>query len=184
MCAGRYCRSRLSKSQDCPSDYNQQDLAIQVYLYCDRFRQKIRSSERLCSNKVRESLWYIHPVVADNEMVTRRTVNHNRKTYKTRSQEDWSVRKLFYVFNWTYLLVIYLTMPLIAQNEQRPVIWSVHNGLEGIWKEASLHSPRYHPSTRLQRTRNIASFFFEWETFQTKVVEKIKTHILRSILFF
>ena len=30
----------------------------------------------------------------------------------------------------------------------------------------------------------LAQFFLEWEMFQTKVVEKIKTHILRSITFF
>jgi hypothetical protein len=30
----------------------------------------------------------------------------------------------------------------------------------------------------------IAKFFLEWEIFQTKVVEKIKTHILCSITFF
>ena len=29
-----------------------------------------------------------------------------------------------------------------------------------------------------------AEFFLEWEPFQTKVAEKIKTHILCSILFF
>jgi hypothetical protein len=29
----------------------------------------------------------------------------------------------------------------------------------------------------------LAAFFWEWETFQTKVVEKIKTHILCSITF-
>ena len=28
-----------------------------------------------------------------------------------------------------------------------------------------------------------AEFFLEWEMFQTQVVEKIKTHILRSITF-
>jgi hypothetical protein len=30
----------------------------------------------------------------------------------------------------------------------------------------------------------LAYFFLEWETFQTKVVEKIKTHILCSVTFF
>jgi hypothetical protein len=30
----------------------------------------------------------------------------------------------------------------------------------------------------------VAQFFLEWETFQTKVVEKIKTHILWSVTFF
>jgi hypothetical protein len=30
----------------------------------------------------------------------------------------------------------------------------------------------------------LAKFFLEWEMFQTKVVEKIKTHILRSVTFF
>jgi hypothetical protein len=30
----------------------------------------------------------------------------------------------------------------------------------------------------------IAEFFLEWEMFQTIVVEKIKTHILRSMFFF
>jgi hypothetical protein len=30
----------------------------------------------------------------------------------------------------------------------------------------------------------IAEFFLEWEMCQTKVVEKIKTHILCSIIFF
>jgi len=30
----------------------------------------------------------------------------------------------------------------------------------------------------------LSSFFSEWETIQTKIVEKIKTHILRSIRFF
>ena len=30
----------------------------------------------------------------------------------------------------------------------------------------------------------VVQFFLEWEMFQTKVVEKIKTHILRSITFF
>ena len=29
----------------------------------------------------------------------------------------------------------------------------------------------------------LAQFFLEWEMFETKVVEKIKTHILRSIIF-
>ena len=29
-----------------------------------------------------------------------------------------------------------------------------------------------------------SEFFLEWEMFQTKVVEKIKTHILCSIFFF
>jgi hypothetical protein len=32
--------------------------------------------------------------------------------------------------------------------------------------------------------RYLAKFFLEWEMFQTKVVEKIKTHILCSITFF
>ena len=30
----------------------------------------------------------------------------------------------------------------------------------------------------------LAQFFLEWEMFQTKVVEKIKTHILCSVAFF
>jgi hypothetical protein len=30
----------------------------------------------------------------------------------------------------------------------------------------------------------LAELFLEWEMFQTKVVEKIKTHILCSIIFF
>ena len=30
----------------------------------------------------------------------------------------------------------------------------------------------------------LAQFFSEWEMFQTKVVEKIKTHILCSVTFF
>jgi hypothetical protein len=30
----------------------------------------------------------------------------------------------------------------------------------------------------------VAQFFLEWEMFQTKVVEKIKTHILCSVTFF
>ena len=30
----------------------------------------------------------------------------------------------------------------------------------------------------------LAHFFLEWEMFQTKVVEKIKTHILCSLTFF
>jgi hypothetical protein len=30
----------------------------------------------------------------------------------------------------------------------------------------------------------VAELFLEWEMFQTKVVEKIKTHILCSITFF
>jgi hypothetical protein len=30
----------------------------------------------------------------------------------------------------------------------------------------------------------LAEFFLEWEIFQTKVVEKIQTHILRSVTFF
>jgi hypothetical protein len=30
----------------------------------------------------------------------------------------------------------------------------------------------------------LAEFFLEWEMFETKVVEKIKTHILCSIMFF
>jgi hypothetical protein len=30
----------------------------------------------------------------------------------------------------------------------------------------------------------LAEFFLEWEMFQTKVVEKIKTHVLCSITFF
>jgi uncharacterized protein (DUF362 family) len=30
----------------------------------------------------------------------------------------------------------------------------------------------------------LAEFFLEWEMFQTKVVEKIKTHILCSITLF
>jgi hypothetical protein len=30
----------------------------------------------------------------------------------------------------------------------------------------------------------LPEFFLEWEMFQTKVVEKIKTHILRSMSFF
>jgi hypothetical protein len=30
---------------------------------------------------------------------------------------------------------------------------------------------------------NIIKFFLEWEMFQAKVVEKIKTHILYSITF-
>jgi len=31
---------------------------------------------------------------------------------------------------------------------------------------------------------NIAQFFLEWEMFQTKIVEKIITHILCSMIFF
>ena len=30
----------------------------------------------------------------------------------------------------------------------------------------------------------LAKFFLEWEMFQTKFVEKIKTHILSSVTFF
>ena len=30
----------------------------------------------------------------------------------------------------------------------------------------------------------LAQFFLEWEMFQTKAVEKIKTHILGSVIFF
>jgi len=30
----------------------------------------------------------------------------------------------------------------------------------------------------------LAQFFLEWEMFQTKVVEKIKTHILCPVTFF
>ena len=30
----------------------------------------------------------------------------------------------------------------------------------------------------------LAQFFLEWEMFQTKVVQKIKTHILYSVTFF
>ena len=30
----------------------------------------------------------------------------------------------------------------------------------------------------------LAHFFLEWEMFQSKVVEKIKTHILCSVTFF
>ena len=30
----------------------------------------------------------------------------------------------------------------------------------------------------------LAYFFLEWEIFQTKVVEEIKTHILYSVTFF
>jgi len=40
----------------------------------------------------------------------------------------------------------------------------------------------------MNTTRQILSFldqfFLEWETFQTKVVEEINTHILYSITFF
>jgi len=31
---------------------------------------------------------------------------------------------------------------------------------------------------------HLAQFFLEWEMFQTKVVENIKTHILCSVFFF
>jgi len=30
----------------------------------------------------------------------------------------------------------------------------------------------------------LAQFFLEWEIFQTKVVEEVKTHILSTITFF
>jgi hypothetical protein len=31
---------------------------------------------------------------------------------------------------------------------------------------------------------HLTHFFLEWEVFQTKVIEKIKTHILCSVTFF
>jgi hypothetical protein len=36
----------------------------------------------------------------------------------------------------------------------------------------------------LKSNKNLAEFFLEWEMSQTKVVQKIKTHILCSIIFF
>jgi hypothetical protein len=38
--------------------------------------------------------------------------------------------------------------------------------------------------TDIHWSSHLAQFFFKWEMFQTKVVEKIKTHILNSIIFF
>ena len=38
--------------------------------------------------------------------------------------------------------------------------------------------------TNIHFWSHLAQFFLEWEMFQTKVVEKIKTHILCSIIFF
>jgi hypothetical protein len=37
--------------------------------------------------------------------------------------------------------------------------------------------------TYVHLVQYLAEFFLEWETFQTKVVEEIKTHILRPINF-
>jgi hypothetical protein len=39
-------------------------------------------------------------------------------------------------------------------------------------------------TTNIHYWSYLAHFFLEWETFQTKVVEKIKTHILCSVPFF
>ena len=38
--------------------------------------------------------------------------------------------------------------------------------------------------TNSRFSSRLAEFFLEWEMFQTKVVEKIKPHILCSITFF
>jgi len=45
------------------------------------------------------------------------------------------------------------------------------------WPMRNLHNTNIHIWSYL------AQFFLEWEVFQTKVVEKIKTHILRSVTF-
>ena len=41
-----------------------------------------------------------------------------------------------------------------------------------------------HMKTNIQFLSYLSHFFLEWEMFQTKVLEKIKTHILYSVTFF
>jgi hypothetical protein len=48
-----------------------------------------------------------------------------------------------------------------------------------IWQE----KPARHVKTDVHLWQYLAEFFLQWEMFQTKVVEKIKTHILCSITF-
>ena len=49
-----------------------------------------------------------------------------------------------------------------------------------IWQEWRV----LHTKTDTHFWSYLAQFFLEWEMFQTKVVEKIKTHILFSVTFF
>ena len=49
-----------------------------------------------------------------------------------------------------------------------------------IWQEQHVLDMK----TNIHSWSYLAQFFVEWETFQTKVVEEIKTHILFSVTFF
>jgi hypothetical protein len=49
------------------------------------------------------------------------------------------------------------------------------------WNKNNGHS---YMKTNIHLWQYLAHFFLEWEMFQTKVVEKIKTHILCTVTFF
>ena len=38
-------------------------------------------------------------------------------------------------------------------------------------------------SQTAQLSKNILNFFLDWEMFQTEVIDKIETHVLRSVTF-
>jgi hypothetical protein len=59
----------------------------------------------------------------------------------------------------------------------------VCTGFINIWQEWEKKRVVYMQTNR-QFWSYLAKFFLEWKMFQTKVVEKIKTHILSSITFF
>jgi len=45
-------------------------------------------------------------------------------------------------------------------------------------------SPVLYVKTNIHFWSHLAQFFLEWEMFQKKIVKKIKTHILCSVIFF
>ena len=68
-------------------------------------------------------------------------------------------------------------------------IWYLNIFRKSLWKiQVSLQPFKKKKKTLYMKTNkhfwsHLAHFFLEWEMFQTKVVEKIKTHILCSVTF-
>ena len=61
-----------------------------------------------------------------------------------------------------------------------PKIYRENLGFIKIWQEYRV----LYMKTDIHFLSYLAQLFLEWEMFQTKVVEKIKTHILCSVTFF
>jgi len=95
--------------------------------------------------------------------------------------------------HWTDFHEIWYLRTFRDSNEKIQVSLKSEKNKVCITWSRPLHSPDYYP---FQKTfflfcatlyifwSYLTHFFLEWEMFKTKVVEKIKTHILCSVFFF